>query len=524
MTAFLGIDLGTTSVRVGVVSAAGELLAIESGPLATRHDGPGRAEQDAATWWPAVCETTRRAISAARIPNGEIAGIGLSATASTIVLLDAADHVLAPAVLWMDVRAVSEAASTAIDHPVLRYSGGADAAEWLVPKAMWFRRHEPALWDRATHVVEALDYLTYLMTGEWVGSLLTATCKWNYDPLGGGFSEDLFTAFGVPDLISKLPARISPIGSIAANLSPAAATGLGLLPSVPVAVGGIDAHMAIAGTGAVGGDSMCMIGGTSAVLLRLTSQAAYGPGIWGPYPEVYGPGTWLLEGGQIAAGSILSWYRDQLGHTTHEPLIAAASEVAPGRTGLLALDFFQGNRTPYRDERLRGAVLGLGLHHGAGHVYRALAEGIAYGTRNAAEAIERLGGPIIETIVAGGIRRNPIWLRATADVLQQPIVLPEVTEASVFGAAVVAAAASGTYPSIEVAAGQMVRRERVIEPDPTLRDTYDEGFARYLVATTALTDMLHELSHQAEPATSGSREAAVNSNTTGARPGVLAHG
>ena len=169
-------------------------------------------------------------------------------------------------------------------------------------------------------------------------------------------------------------------------------------------------------------------------------------------------------------------------------------------------------------------MLGLDLHHSAGHVYRALAEGIAYGTRNAAEAIERLGGPITETVVAGGIRRNPIWLRATADVLQQPIVLPEVTEASVFGAAVIAAAASGTYASIDVAAAQMVRRERVIEPDPTLRDVYDEGFARYRSATLALTDMLHELSHQAEPAATGSREATVNSDTSGARPGVLAHG
>ena len=128
--------------------------------------------------------------------------------------------------------------------------------------------------------------MPYLLTGEWVGSVLTATCKWNYDPLRGGFSEDLFTAFGVPDLIGKLPARISPIGSIAANLSPAAADGLGLRPSVPVAVGGIDAHMAIAGTGAVGGDSMCMIGGTSAVLLRLTARRPTARGSGVPYPEV----------------------------------------------------------------------------------------------------------------------------------------------------------------------------------------------------------------------------------------------
>lgn len=503
MTSFLGIDLSTTFVRVGVVSTDGQLTAIESEPLVTRYERPGRAEQDAASWWPAVCAATRRSVASSGIRIEEVAGIGLAATSSTVVLLDASNRLLGPAVLWMDMRAADEAEATAIDHPVLRYSGGSDAAEWLVPKAMWFRRHEPKTYDQAAHLVEGLDYLTFLLTGEWVGSLLNATCKWNYDPLKGCFSEDLFAAFGIPDLASKLPENIGPIGSVAAGLSPAAATALGLLPTVPVAVGGIDAHMALAGTGALGGGSLCMIGGTSVVLLLLTDHAAYGPGIWGPYPEVYGPNTWLLEGGQVSAGSILTWYRDQLGHPTHERLIAAASDVRPGRTGLLALDFFQGNRTPYRDERLRGCILGLDLHHGPGHIYRALAEGIAYGTRNASEAIERLGGRFVETVVAGGIRRNPIWLQATADVLQRPIVLPEVEEASVLGAAVAAATASGAFPTLSVAARQMVRRARVIEPDHALRSTYDDGFARYRHVTAALADTLHELSLQAGMAPSG---------------------
>ena len=497
MTAFLGIDLGTTSVRVGVFAAEGPLLAIESRPLVTRHERPGWAEQDAASWWPAACDATLGVLTRSGLPSREISAIGLSATSSTVVLLDAEDRPLAPAVLWMDVRAADEAEATAIDHPVLRFSGGSDAAEWLVPKAMWFRRHEPTIWADATHVVEALDYLTYLLTGEWVGSLLTATCKWNYDPLRGSFSEDLFEALGIPDLIDKLPGRISPLGSVAGHLSAAAATRLGLVPGIPVAVGGIDAHMAVPGTGAMGGGSLCMIGGTSVVLLLVADRAAYGAGIWGPYPEVYGPGTWLLEGGQISAGSILTWYREQLGHPDHSRLIEQASEVAPGRTGLLALDYFQGNRTPYRDDRLRGGIMGLDLHHGPGHVYRALAESVAYGTRNATDAIECLGGQIVEMVVAGGIRRNPIWLQATADILQRPIVLPVETEASVFGAAVVAAAASGAYADLPDAVRHMVRRERVIEPDPSLRAVYDEGFARYRAVTEAMADMLHDLSRLA---------------------------
>jgi ribulose kinase len=498
---FLGIDLGTTSVRVGVFAAEGRSLAIESGALVTQHQGPGRAEQDASTWWPAVCDVTRRAVAASGLRASEIAAIGLSATSSTVVLLDSRDRLLVPAVLWMDVRAADEAAATAIGHPVLRYCGGAAAAEWLVPKAMWFKRHQPATWDRTTRVAEALDYLTWQLTGEWVGSLLTATCKWNYDALRGGFSEDYLEALGIPELADRLPHRIAPLGSVAGALSAAAATGLDLLPGIPVAVGGIDAHMAVPGTGALGSGTLCMIGGTSVVLLFVAREAAYGPGIWGPYPEVYGPGTWLLEGGQVSAGSVLTWFRQLLGHPDHAQLIAAARLVAPGTAGLVALDYFQGNRTPYRDDRLRGGIIGLDLHHGPGHIYRALAESVAYGTRNAAEAIERLGGRFDETVVAGGIRRNPIWLQATADVLQRPIVLPAETEASVLGAAVVAAAAQGAYPSLFEASRHMVRRDRIVEPDPALRAVYDEGFARYRAATDGMTDMLHDLSRIASPDT-----------------------
>ncbi len=507
MTVFLGIDLGTTCVRVGVVSDTGHMLAVDETTLATRHPGPGRAEQDARSWWPAVCGAARRAVARSGVHVEEIGGIGLSATSSTVVLLDATGQPLAPAVLWMDVRAAEEAAETAIDHPVLRYSGGSDAAEWLVPKAMWYRRHEPATYDRAERIAEGLDYLTFLLTGEWVGSLLTATCKWNYDPLGGGFAEDLFAAFGVPDLAEKLPARIAPMGSVAAGLCRPAADDLGILPGIPVAVGGIDAHMAVPGTGAFGGGSLCMIGGTSVVLLFVTDRASYGPGIWGPYPEVYGPGTWLLEGGQVSAGSILSWYRDHVGQTTHAALVEAALATPPGRTGLLALDYFQGNRTPYRDERLRGGILGLDLHHTPGHVYRALAESIAYGTKNAADAIERLGGGISEVVVAGGIRRNAVWLQATADVLQRPIALPAETEASVFGAAVTAAVASGTHATLVDATRAMVRCERIVEPDPALRDVYEEGFQRYTAVTASLAGTLHELARQAEPTTAPTGEA-----------------
>ena len=366
---------------------------------------------------------------------------------------------------------------------------------------MWLRRNEPELWQRSAHVVEALDYLTHVLTGEWVASALTATCKWNYDPLEGGFSDDLFATLGIPDLVTRLPGRIAPIGGIAGPLSSAAATGLGLLPSTPVAVGGIDAHMALAGTGATGRrlavHDRWHLGGAPAAV----DEGGVRPRHLGPIPGgVRAGNTGCSRGARSppapsSPGTGTSW-------PCHARTVDRGRERGRAGCGPACSPSTSSKATgrPTGTPPFAAGLLGLDLHHGPGHIYRAFAEGIAYGTRNATEAIERLGGSLVEVVVAGGIRHNPIWLQATADVLQRPIALPAVAEASVLGAAVVAAVASGTFESLDDAVRSMVRRERMIEPDSSLRDIYDEGFSRYRVATAALADMLHGLSTQMEPA------------------------
>ncbi len=155
---------------------------------------------------------------------------------------------LRPALLWMDCRAAAESDRTAAaDHPVLAFSGGSDAAEWLVPKAMWLSRHEAETYARAEVICECLDWINFRLTGAWVGSRMNATCKWNFDSVENRFHDDLFAALGVPDLSSKLPQPILPVGapSSASARKPAAHLGLSNRPIV--AQGGIDAHIACSG-------------------------------------------------------------------------------------------------------------------------------------------------------------------------------------------------------------------------------------------------------------------------------------
>jgi FGGY-family pentulose kinase len=490
----LGIDLGSESARVGAFTPAGERVAAARQPLRTAYPREGWAEQDVGGWWPAVAAAARAAV--AQAGPGRVAGIGVSTTASTVVALDAAGHPLRPAILWMDNRAVEQTRRTAAcEHPVLRWSGGADAVEWLVPKAMWLAEHEPEVYAAADRLVEAVDYLNFRLTGEWTASQLNATCKWNYDPTLPGFHDDLYAELGVPDLPARWPREVVPVGGPVGALRPGAAADLGLPPGLPVLQGGIDAHVGMLGTDTLAGGRVTMVAGTSIVHLVLADHEVRSDGIWGPYPDALLPGTWLIEGGQVSAGSILRWYVHEIlgaGDDAHERLMAEAARLPAGADGLVVCDFWQGNRTPYRDARLRGTVTGLTLHHTRAHLYRAIVEAVACGSRNVLEAFAAAGLELGDVVVSGGICANPLWLQVTADVCGRELLLPREPNASLLGAAVAAAAGVGLHPSLRAAARAMSRVERAFAPDPEAHARCEELFARYLEAVAATRSLVRD--------------------------------
>lgn len=347
MTALLAIDLGTESARVAVYAEDARLLGEGEGTYPTVFPRPGWAEQDPQDWWSAVVTATRTALAAAGEP--EVVGVGVATTASTVTVLDADGVPLRPALLWMDGRAGAESALTAeIEHPVLRYAGGSDAVEWLVPKAMWLARNEPAAYRAAARITEAVDYLVWRLTGVWAGSQLNAVCKWNYDPHGAGFPDDLYAALGVPDLRAKLPDRVVPVGGAIGELTGAARGELGVRGPAVVASGGIDAHLSLLAIGGSATGRVSVVSGTSTAFVTEIDAPVFPPTVWGPYPDALTPGSWLIEGGQVSSGSVLKWAGEHLlGRSRADlpALIKAAADLPPAAHGLLVLDYFMGNRT-----------------------------------------------------------------------------------------------------------------------------------------------------------------------------------
>lgn len=488
----LGLDVGTQSLRAALVGLDGKTVAYGVEPIETTYPRPAWAEQRPADWWAAAKSATRKALAAGGVSPDRVVAIGLDCTACTVVACDANGEPLRPALLWMDQRAFREADEiSATGDPVLRYVSGRVSPEWMLPKALWLKRNEPEVFDRAARVVECTDWMMHRLTGAWTLSLNHLAVKWNYARPDGGWPLAMIAAVGLHDLPSKWPTDIVPLGKGEATLSEQAAADLGLKAGTPVAQGGIDAYLGMLGLGATGDGDVALIVGSSTCHLAQTREGVFGSGAGGCYPDATVEGLYTIEAGQTATGSILDWYRrhfagheqaeaDARGVNVYTVLDEKAAIVPPGSEGLVVREDWQGNRSPYKNPQARGAIVGLSLAHGPGHVFRALYEATAMGTRHILDDCSRFGLKVERVFIGGGGAKSPLWLKIHADVLQKPVHLTREGESCALGSAMCAAIAAGAYKDFDEAAKAMVAIERVVEPDPSNASVYDDLFARYV--------------------------------------------
>lgn len=498
----LGIDIGTQSLRAGVFDLTGRALGFGVEPIETTHPRPSWAEQEVEPWWRAARTAVPLALTKAGATPEQIVGIGLDATACTVVACMADGTPLRPALLWMDQRSHREAGEISqSDDSILRYVSGVVSPEWMLPKALWLKRNEPATFAKAERIVECVDWFMHRLTGDWTLSLNNVTVKWDYARPDGGWSDKLLEKAGLQELKEKWPREIVPLGKGNGKLSAKAAADLGLPAGVPVAQGGIDAYLGMLGLGAVGDGDLAIVMGSSTCHLAQSRREIFGSGLLGCFPDATVEGLFTLEGGQTATGSIVDWFRrhfagneqaeaDRLGKSVFEILDAKAGAVPPGSDGLVCLDYWQGARCPRKDPLARGTIWGLTLSHGSGHVLRSIYEATALGTRHLLEDAERHGFKASRLFAGGGGAKSRLWMKIHADALDQAIHLPAETEACALGAAMVAAVHAGLYPDLDEAARQMVRVADVIEPDPATRGAYDEVFGRYLATYDALSPLM----------------------------------
>jgi FGGY-family pentulose kinase len=477
------------------------MLSSASSAYPTFYPRPGWAEQDAADWWRAICQASRECVSRAGVDARRIEGISFDATSATVLAVDREGEPLAPAILWMDQRAVEEAEQvTRTGHPILKYVGGQDSVEWMVPKALWLKKNSPEIFRRAHYILEATEWIGFKLCGAWTTSLCTATCKWNYVSVEGGWQKDFLSAVGAADLLEKWPSEVVPIGRPIGHLGARAAAEMGLPSGIPIAEGGIDAYVGLLGLNALGTSRMGLIIGTSNVLFVLNDAPVFSPRFWGPYPDAILQGKWVIEGGQTSTGSIINWIVDNLpgcnggnvgGRSAAlSRLEEEAAALAPGSEGLVMLDYWQGNRTPRRDPRARGVIFGLTLAHEPRHLLRCAYEGIVFGTRHILEEFALAGVTVTGAAAGGGGTKSSIWLQMTADVCNIPISVPRDADAcGIIGSAVCAATGAGRYASLSDAAAAMVKDDRSVMPAGNAA-AYEASYRKYLALYEGTKELL----------------------------------
>ncbi len=524
----LGLDYGTNSVRTVVVDIAnGREVASAVWNYTTGTQGvilsrdPNLARQHPADYITGAEITISKALAAAkRAVRGfrpeQVIGIGVDTTGSTPLPVDRQGRPLAldrrfaknPAAmawLWKDHTGIAEATEITelarkIRPHYLAKCGGTYSSEWFFSKILHCLRTSPAVFQAAHLWVECADWVPAMLTGtEAPDKLVVGICaaghKGMYHDHWGGYPDAEFLSQLDPKL-GALRARLRPkaqaIDRAVGGLTEAWAKRTGLPAGIPVAVGAFDAHLGGVGSG-IGPGTLVKIIGTSTcdmMVVPLGEKLADIPGLCGIVPGSILPGYYGLEAGQAAVGDIFNWfvnYLQPLGGKagSHEALSAAAAKMAPGESGLLALDWNNGNRTVLTDQRLTGLLLGQTLYTTPAEIYRALIEATAFGALTIIERFEEYGLKVDQIVNCGGIaEKNPLVMQIYADVTGRPIKISRSAQTCALGAAiagaVVAGKQAGGYDGFAQAQKAMTGlKPRVFRPEPKAHEVYKQIYALY---------------------------------------------
>ena len=432
----LGIDIGTTGVRVAVFSEEGGFVADAS--VSCPHDAPvpGWAEADPEAWWRSIARAF--AELGTKVKLDAVAAVAVTGQAPTAVLVDANGDVVRPAILWLDTRAEQEAQELG------------SRAYYLGPKLAWLAKHEPASLARTRFLLQSHAFVAYRLTGGVaVDPSTAALCLPLFDLGARTWVQDAFTFVGVDQMPPLRRAH-----EVLGHVTSAAARMTGLREGTPVVVGGGDFAAATLGAGVVAEGEACLMLGTAGNLLVPRDT----PGLDARLINSHhvGADRWLSLGGTLSGGA-QEWLRHALSRSASleddtglrgalpafDALDGEASRIEAGAEGLLFLPYLQGERTPIWDVSARGSYIGLGLNHGRGHLWRALLEGIALGFVDCQSVLEEGGVVLREVVAANGGGKSALFRQILCNALGVPLAYTPQGGGTVAGAAILAGLGAG---------------------------------------------------------------------------------
>ncbi len=513
----LGVDLGTSGAKAGLFDEDGKLLSLAQEEYHFQHPKPGWSEIDPEEVWSKAVSVIKRCVAESGSNPEKIVAMGLSVLGETFLFADEHGDPVYPAVESMDGR--DQAYQKYIDW--FKETFGAEAiferTSYPIsslppaPKILWFRDHQPQVIERTAKFVTFQDFAVWRLTGSPAIDYSMASRTMLFDAVKKRWIPEYLQAMGISTDNFSLPYESS---HVVGELGEKAAKQLGLKAGMLVVPGAHDQSCAALGVGVVregiasdGTGSVEAIATATKIPITSADMMARGHGSQCHVrADLY-----LALGFHLAAGSLVRWYRDQLGQweqelaskegrDAYDLLTEAAAESSPGARGLLVFPHWSGagtGRVPALNPHSHGAIVGMTLAHNKGDLNRAIFEGITFEARYILDSLESSGTPIKELVVTGGGAKSNFWLQLKADITGKRIIVPEVTEASLLGAALLAGVGAGVYTGLEDAVSRACRTVRTYEPRAEQMAIYDKIYPIYADLYGALIDVSTRLSHLA---------------------------
>ncbi len=498
MLYFVGIDLGTSSVKVILVNDAGKIVAKSSKGYPIYSPCPGWAEQNPEEWWKATVKAANELINQAHINSSQIQGVGISGQTHGVVLLDKDLLSLRDAIIWMDQRSILQvkALKEKLGERLTRITGLPISCGFMAPSLLWIRENEPSIWDRICKVLLPKDYIRLKLTGivasdvtDAGGTLLLNTAKRNW-------SKEIIEKLCIPyDFLPPLYESLRITGQVTKK----AAKEIFLKEGTPVFAGGADQVMMTVGSGVVEVGEIASSIGTGGLLIVCTDHPIIkSDKALHTIPHALSQ-KWILMGAILSGGSSLNWFLSQIISkgkklNFHQLLPEETSSISAASKGLLFLPYLEGERTPYLDPQARGAFIGFNLHHSQGDLIRAIMEGVVFALKDSLEEFKKLGIKPSYIIASGGGAKSKLWRQIQADIFNLPIFTANTEEASAYGASLIKAVGAGVFSTVGQACKKWIRKENEIVPNSKDVEVYEKAYQIYHNLYPKLKDDFHALS------------------------------
>jgi xylulokinase len=474
---YIGIDLGTSAVKLLLMDGGGQIRKIVSKEYPLSFPKPGWSEQDPEDWRRQTMEGIRELT--ADCDRSEIAGIGCGGQMHGLVVLDKDDQVIRPAILWNDGRTSEETdwLNTEIGRDKLsKYTANIAFAGFTAPKILWMKKHEPELFRKISKIMLPKDYINYILTGVHSCDYSDASGMLLLDVEHKCWSKEMMEICGVKE--EQLPGLYESY-EVTGTLKPEIAAALDLPENVKVCAGAGDNAAAAVGTGTVG-DGACNISlGTSGTIF--ISSRSFGVDEHNAlHSFAHADGNYHLMGCMLSAASCNKWWMDEILRTKdYAGEQSGITEEKLGRGHVFFLPYLMGERSPINDTNARGTFIGLTMDTAREDITLAVLEGVAFAIRDSLEVARSLGRDIKVSRICGGGAKSPLWRTIFANICGLELELIESEEGPGYGGAMLAAVACGEYGSVEEAAGKLVKVTGRVLPDPEITARYETKYRQF---------------------------------------------